>query len=218
MKRLIPWAKAVSPEFLDEVQAIRDHFGWYREADGDLLTCFAFETAETFRPDIRNYAGSGAAGLIQWTSIAAVEVGMTVDQIAGLTQMEQLKLVRRYFERRHPEQIKNLDDMYMAILWPVAVGQPDGYVLQMSERQYRMNAGLDLDKDRRITKKEAASLVRKKREKGLRPEYALEADIHEPAEAIGAALARVGEAIHRLNEAWDDLARVAAIPQPGEST
>jgi len=62
MKRLIPWGKAVAPAFLQEVQAIRDYFGWYREADGDLLTCFAFETAETFRPDIRNLAGSGAVG------------------------------------------------------------------------------------------------------------------------------------------------------------
>jgi len=214
MKRLIPWGKAVAPAFLQEVQAIRDYFGWYREADGDLLTCFAFETAETFRPDIRNLAGSGAVGLIQWTRVAAVEQGLTTDQIAGLNQMEQLKLVRRYFERRKPERIKDLDDMYMAILWPVAVGQPDSYILQMSERQYRLNAGLDLDKDRRISKAEAAALVRKKRDKGMQPKYALEVDLPDPTIAIQEALARVGAAIHQLNEAWEDLAKVA---QPGET-
>lgn len=207
-KRAIPWGAKVRPELLASVQGMVKALAWRPEQDGHVLTAFAFETAETFDPAIRNKAGSGAAGLIQWTTVAAVEQGLTVDQIAQLSDLEQVELARRYFERRHPERIHTLDDLYMAILWPVAVGQAPDYVLAMNPRQYRLNSGLDVNRDGKITKNEAAALVRRKMEKGLRPGYVLYVDDEGSASVADAAFKRLGAALKDAVLAWEDLARV----------
>lgn len=210
MTRQIPWGAKVPPEFLQKVQDIRDELGWYRDADGDLLTCMAFETAETFDPGIRNMAGSGAVGLIQFTRAPAVELGVTQHALGAMTALEQLEFVKRYFARRHPERITSLEDMYMAILWPAAVGKPDDYTLQMSDTAYRQNSLLDTNKDGKISKYEAAALVRKKRDKGLRPGFVrLEEtpSTNHPLDALTARMDLLEAQLKTLNAKWAALAR-----------
>jgi hypothetical protein len=54
-----------------------------------------------------------------------------------------------------------LEDLYMQILWPRAVGKPLDYVLFSSpSTAYKQNKGLDANKDGNITKDEAAAKVR----------------------------------------------------------
>lgn len=154
----IPWGSAVSQTFRDRVVWCASRL----EVPVDyLMAIMAFESAGTFRADIRNMAGSGATGLIQFMPATARGLGTTTDALAAMTPEDQLNYVYRYF-LPHRGRLKTLSDVYMAVLWPRAIGQPENYVLWNKASRpttYRQNAGLDLNKDTQITKAEAASRV-----------------------------------------------------------
>ena len=60
-----------------------------------------------------------------------------------------------------------MEDVYMAILWPAAVGKPNSFVLfSKPSKAYEENAGLDGNNDGKVTKDEAAEMVRRKLVKG----------------------------------------------------
>lgn len=127
----------------------------------DLLCCMAFETGRTMDPAIRN--SIGATGLIQFIRPTAKALGTTTDALAAMTRVEQMDWVLKYFQSGPIRRLSSvtLEDLYMAILWPVAVGKPNSYVLfQSPSTAYQQNRGLDLNKDGQITKEEAASKVR----------------------------------------------------------
>jgi len=135
------------------------------------MACMAFESAETFSPSIKNAAGSGATGLIQFMPMTALGLGTNVDALASMGETEQLDYVRRYFSS-YAKRIGNLSDMYMAILMPKYIGQPDDAVLFSGGRPYRQNSGLDANRDGLVTKSEASARVQRMLEKGLRAGYA----------------------------------------------
>lgn len=170
---MIAWGKKVSPAFRLKVLDIANDLAI--EADW-LMACMAFESGRTFRPDIRNAAGSGAVGLIQFMPQTAAALGTSTERLARMSAVEQLDYVRRYFQPM-AHRIRWFDDVYMAILWPAAVGKPASHVLfdradPKYPKRYVQNAGLDLDKDGKITKAEACAKVRKLLDEGLRPENA----------------------------------------------
>lgn len=171
---MLAWGKKVSEEFCQRVREIADSLG---TDPNYLMACIAFESGETFSPSIKSAAGSGATGLIQFMPSTAEDLGTTTEELAAMTAEEQLDYVEEYF-KPHRDKLKSLEDVYMAILWPVAVGKPSDYVLFRKDdpkrpKLYRQNKGLDLNKDGIVTKAEAAEMVRKKLEKGLKPEFAL---------------------------------------------
>jgi hypothetical protein len=167
MNQQLAWGSVVSSAFADKVVA---HFSpWYDDAPSDAMSCMAFESAETFSPNIRNAAGSGAIGLIQFMPSTARGLGTTTERLALLSAEEQLDYVFQYFAP-YATRIKSLPDMYMAILLPKYIGQPDdSRLFTGGSVAYRQNAGLDADSDGVITKAEAASLVANKKRKGLLP-------------------------------------------------
>ncbi len=132
-----------------------------------LMAAMAFETGETFSPAIKNAAGSGATGLIQFMPETAKRLGTSTDDLAKMTAVDQLDFVKKYFSP-YRGKLQTVADVYMAILWPKAVGQPDDFVLFEKEqgKVYDQNKGLDLNRDGKITKREAAEKVQKKLEKG----------------------------------------------------
>jgi len=68
--------------------------------------------------------------------------------------------------------LKTLEDLYMAILWPAAVGKEPGYVLfRDGTLAYTQNDGLDVNKNGQITKQEAAAKVRETLNAGLQPPF-----------------------------------------------
>lgn len=171
----LAWGQKVSQTFRDRVWWISDTL---TEAQGglfdanDLMACMAWESGETFSASVKNMAGSGATGLIQFMTTTATSLGTTLAKLAAMTAEDQLNYVYKYFVQaikvRGP--ILTLEDMYMAILWPAAVGKPNSYVLFDEAKQataYRQNAGLDTDKDGKVTKYECAAKVRDKLTKGL---------------------------------------------------
>ncbi len=136
-----------------------------------LMAVMAFETGEKFTPDVKNAAGSGATGLIQFMPATARGLGTTTAKLARMSAMEQLKFVEKHFKTAAPRKpLNTLSDVYMAVLLPSTVGKPESHVLfHNPSTAYRQNSGLDADSDGKITKFEAAAKVRSKLNKGLKP-------------------------------------------------
>lgn len=158
VRRPIAWGAKVSKAFRDRVWWIADEL---RLDPDHLMTCMAFETGRTFSASVKNGAGSGATGLIQFMPTTATGLGTTTAKLALMTAEDQLNFVYKYF-RPYAGKLKTLADVYMAILWPAAVGKPEGHVLwdkNSKPTTYRQNAGLDANKDGTITKLEVTAKV-----------------------------------------------------------
>lgn len=156
--RPLAWGARVSPEFRARIFQICDRFMWAAEQPSHLMSCIAWESARTFSASIRNAAGSGAVGLIQFMPFVAHALDTTTLRLAGMTPEAQLDYVEKYFEPYHT-RIRTLPDMYMAILLPKYVGAGSGAVLFSEGIAYRQNAGLDGNSDGKITKGEATARV-----------------------------------------------------------
>lgn len=161
----LAWGQKVNPTFRAKVLEICRGFGWTNDHASWLMSCMAFESGETFSPSVKNAAGSGATGLIQFMPATAQGMGTTTAALAAMSAVQQLDYVQRYF-KPYAARIKSLPDMYMAILLPKYVGQPDDAVLFSGGVAYRQNAGLDTNRDGQVTKAEAAGKVAAKYNKG----------------------------------------------------
>jgi hypothetical protein len=162
----LAWGKKVSSAFKRRVIEISAELGM---DPNNLMAAMAFESARTFRADIENPL-SGAVGLIQFMPATAKGLGTSTRALKKLTPVAQLDFVRRYFLPQKG-RLNDLNDVYMAILWPRAVGRPASYVLFVNgSRQYSQNKGLDVNFDGVVTKAEAASRVQQHLVEGMRPE------------------------------------------------
>lgn len=154
-----------------------------------LSACIAFESR--WDPAAYN-AASGASGLIQFMPGprgSAVALGTTTDAIRRMSRVEQLELVRRYFAP-YVGKLRTLSDVYMAILWPRAVGKPEDYVLfsaaDTESRAYVQNKGLDVNADGVITKAEATAFVARRLQEGLLPQNAADSETQPAAPIVDA--------------------------------
>jgi hypothetical protein len=153
----IVWGAKVSTQFRAKVVAI----GQRLQVDPNyLMACMAFESAGTFSPSKRNAAGSGAVGLIQFMRDTAIGLRTDTHSLAAMSAEEQLDYVERYFWP-YRGRLSTLEDVYMVILYPIAVGKPGSHVLfTRPSVAYDQNAGLDANEDGVVTKDEAAAHVR----------------------------------------------------------
>jgi hypothetical protein len=72
----------------------------------------------------------------------------------------QLDYVKKYL-RSFKGKIKTLEDAYMAVLKPTAVGKSNEHVIfKIGTKEYELNKGLDINKDGKITKKEVSATIR----------------------------------------------------------
>jgi hypothetical protein len=168
---MIAWGRRVSEEFRRRMIDIAIDLDIPVDY---LMACIAWESGRTFRPDMKNMAGSGATGLIQFMPKTARALGTTTESLAKMSAEDQLFYVHKYFAP-YRGKLKTLEDVYMAILWPAAIGKPYDYVLfnRLSKpTTYRQNAGLDYNKDGNITKWEACAKVRAELDRGFEPENA----------------------------------------------
>lgn len=166
----LAWGAKVSDVFRDNVLGICERFDWSDEHPSWLMSCMAFESGESFSPKVRNAAGSGAVGLIQFMPATAAYLGTTPQDLALMSAEGQLEWVHKFF-LPYAARIKNLPDMYMAILLPKYIGKPGNTALFQGGVGYRQNSGLDTNHDGVVTKDEAAAKVREKLVKGLREGY-----------------------------------------------
>ena len=151
----------VQPEFLTKVKQISSELGiepnW-------LMAVMAFESGGTFESGVRNKAGSSGTGLLQFTN----KTGYDLKALAKMKPEDQLDYVQKYLQP-YSAKLNSLSDLYMAVLWPQAVGKPDGYVLFKSPSiEYKQNRDLDRGRKGEVTKADAAAAVRKFIAKDLR--------------------------------------------------
>ena len=160
------WSSKVSPEFIAKIKEIVERLKMPAHCANDLMACIAWESGETFSPSVLNRAGSGAIGLIQFMPKTAIGLGTTTAELAKMSAVEQLEYVYKYF-KPYVGRLNNLGDLYMAILWPSAVGKPDDYVLFRDPTvAYRQNAGIDINKDGLVTRGECLVKVNGMLERG----------------------------------------------------
>ena len=163
---MIAWGQCVSPTFKAKVGVIAAKLNTCPDY---LMAVMAFETGESFDPAIRNAAGSGAVGLIQFMPRTAIGLGTSGAALARMSALDQLDYVDRYLAP-FTYRLSRLEDLYMAVLLPRAVGQADSTALfdvRINATAYQQNRGLDADHDGRITKAEATAVVREKLARGL---------------------------------------------------
>lgn len=154
----LAWGAKVSATFRARVRWMADQLGV--PAD-DIMAAIAWESGRTFDPAVKNMAGSGATGLIQFMPKTAIALGTTTTALARMSPEDQLNYVYKYF-LPYKGRLKNLGDLYMAILWPAGVGKPDSFVLWERGKHpttYRQNMGLDINRDAAITRAEALAKV-----------------------------------------------------------
>lgn len=169
----IAWSAKVSPEFVERVICIANNLLMGSDGPDILMSCMAWETGETFSPTILNGSGSQARGLIQFMPNTAKSLGTSSDELAKMTAVQQLDYVEKYF-MPYKGKVKTLSDAYMCILYPKAIGKKEEYCLfdrDSTPIAYRQNSGVDLNKDGKVTKAEAAQCVMNKLTKGLQPQY-----------------------------------------------
>ena len=155
------WGAKVSAAFRQKVRDLRTPPHGFNY----LMACMAFESANSFSSSKPNGAGSGAIGLIQF--MPGTFPNVTQAMLAGMTPEDQLDYVERYFRERRKPAVWTLEDVYMVILCPIAVGQPSSYpCYREPSKAYEMNKGLDRDGDGVISKYEAGAAVRAKLEEG----------------------------------------------------
>ena len=169
----IAWGAKVSGEFKNKAIQVATNLGISPDY---LMACMAFETGETFSPKEPNKAGSGAIGLIQFMPITATKsLNITVDKLAAMTAVQQLDYVEKYFKLQmawNKKKLSTLEDVYMAILYPAAIGQDlDSTLFAKGSIEYKQNDGFDKNNDGKITPAEISTILRAKYEKGLKPGY-----------------------------------------------
>ncbi|PKH51425.1 hypothetical protein CXF68_12360 [Tenacibaculum sp. Bg11-29] len=151
MEKLI-YQDKVSASFISKLKLVADQLNvnpnW-------LMAIINFESAGTFSPSIKN--PFGYVGLIQFGKSAAQRIGTTVEDLENMTAEQQLDYVYLYY-KPYKRKIKNYIDLYLATLFPVAIGKPSNYVLQTrhlpAERVAKANPIFDINKDHKITVQE----------------------------------------------------------------
>ena len=150
----------VTPAFIAEVEAMAQRLGTQPEY---LLAVMSFETGGSFSPGVRNGAGSGATGLIQFMPGTARELGTSTEALARMSAMDQLQYVERYFNNRSdPGDLNTLEGVYTTVLYGSPRPDPDATLFSQGSAAYRMNSPLDLNRDGRITAGEATHFVRQR--------------------------------------------------------
>ena len=152
----VPGINNVSQEFKDKVVQIATDLG---TNPNFLMAVMSFESGGTFSPSVKNSL-SGAVGLIQFMPPTAKGLGTSSQALAQMTAEDQLDFVAKHF-KRFKGRLKTLEDTYMAVLFPAAVGKGSDHVLfTKPSKQYKQNSGLDINKDGQITVGEATDKVR----------------------------------------------------------
>ncbi len=141
-------------EFREKLRGVATRIG---ANPRDLANVMAFETGGTFSPSVRNPRGT-ATGLIQFIKDTAEHLGTTPQALARMTAVDQLEYVEKYFKPYRGRGLDSEHDLYMAVLFPVAVGKGVDHVLfTRGTKNYRDNTGLDRNKDGIILAGEASS-------------------------------------------------------------
>ena len=156
-------------EFLSGIQKIADK---HNIKAAELLGLIASESG--FKGDALNET-TGAGGLIQFKPEIAKEFGTTVDDIRGMSLVDQLPLIDRYLSKNLPKNATT-SQLYGSVFMPFYANRgPDFQLLGSGDQfddgekinsniraKYERNSGLDLDGDGFISVGELGSRIKNK--------------------------------------------------------
>lgn len=126
-----------------------------------LMKVMAFETWATFDTSLVNKAGSWATWLIQFMASTANTLGTSTAELSKMTPLQQLDYVKKYF-LPYAGKLKTLEDTYFAVFTPEFMWKSLDTVGYTSPSiEYTQNAGLDINKDGKLTLREISETVRK---------------------------------------------------------
>ncbi len=91
---------------------------------GWLANLINFESGQTFSPSVRNPTSS-ATGLIQFMAATASGMGTSTTALASMSAVEQMDWVERYLRQWQSRGFSHPTDLYMAVFYPAAMGNPD---------------------------------------------------------------------------------------------
>lgn len=111
--------------FVDKVRRISDDLeinpNW-------LMGVMNFESG--LNPKARNN-NTRATGLIQFIPSTAVDLGTTVDDLYNMSRLQQLDYVYKYYNQQWIRpKLTQYTDLYLATIFPRAMGKPDSYVIE----------------------------------------------------------------------------------------
>jgi soluble lytic murein transglycosylase-like protein len=153
-------ATVPQPLSLQFGQKVNDIAGRLGMKPADLMSIMHFETGGTFNPAEPNKAGSGAVGLLQFMPKTLAGMGYTPEQVAKMSPEQQLDVVEQYLTP-YKGKLGNLQDAYMSVLYPDAIGKsPDTVLFKAGTKAYDQNAGLDMGNKGYVTAGDAATVVK----------------------------------------------------------
>ena len=166
-------AKNTTPEFRKKLVCIADELGMNPSYMAAIMYLESkFDPKQAYRA--KNPDRVVAAGLIQFTKSTYSMIGMNPADVLKLDAMDQLDLVRKYYEGVGPSRIKSLGDYYLANFASGFLGRSDSTPIfkKADDRPpktngpndpgfepYRMNPALDPNKDGAITVGEVKSKI-----------------------------------------------------------
>jgi peptidoglycan hydrolase-like protein with peptidoglycan-binding domain len=154
----VPGSQKVSQAFKDKVIKIASDL---RTNPNFLMAVMSFESGGSFSPSIKNMAGSGAVGLIQFMPKTAQSLGTTTAELSAMSAEDQLDFVAKYLAP-FKGKLNTIEDAYMSVLLPTAVGKGSTFVLfKKPSKAYQQNSGLDINGDGLITVADASDRVRR---------------------------------------------------------
>jgi hypothetical protein len=152
----VPTPASLTPAFHTKVKDIATRLGAHPD---DLMRVMSFETGGTFNPAEPNRAGSSGRGLLQFLSKTAAGLGTTTEALERMTPEAQLDYVEKYLAP-YKGRIGTLQDLYMAVLYPDAIGKDAAHILfRQGSQAYTQNAGLDIGKKGYVTVGDATTMV-----------------------------------------------------------
>jgi tape measure domain-containing protein len=151
------WGKAIEAaggeEFLKAVEAMAARL---KQDPEKLMNIMAFESG--LNPAKKN-PRSTATGLIQFMRDTAIGLGTTVEELKGMSALEQLDYVEKYFQKFSTlRKYASQEELYTAVL----AGKPrrgESVLFRQGTQSYTANRELDKDKSGTITAVEAAAHV-----------------------------------------------------------
>ena len=153
--------KNLGKEFLKEVKKAAKEINCNYK---DLLALLNSESS--LNPKAIN-SRTKAAGLLQFMPSTAKDLGTSTEEILNMSATEQLVYVVKYFKIHKkiagfkPNARLDAADLYALTFLP---GRAKREILtDSSEKYYKHNKGLDLDRDGKITKTELAARINQKR-------------------------------------------------------
>jgi peptidoglycan hydrolase-like protein with peptidoglycan-binding domain len=149
--------------FVDKVKQISQEVGL--KDYNILLAIMYFESG--LNPAAQNKF-TRATGLIQFMPFTAQSLGTSVSQLRGMTAIDQLDYVRKFFLNKGGlvSKVTSPEEAYLLVFYPAAVGKSDDYILGDTPKRQRLiakqNKPFDSNNDGKVTKAEILNYVRKK--------------------------------------------------------